>query len=248
MGAVSNIAKKIAKIVGYNVVVRKRSKELPQYEPIMTCANYAPWLVDKEFLAGLEKVKDNTLIDKYRLFEIWQMVEESAKLPEGDLIEVGVWRGGSGALIAKKAKLLELKSTVYLCDTFSGVVKAGDQDSKYIGGEHSDTSVELVKELMKKFGVNNTEILVGMFPEDSANLIEDKKFRFAHVDVDVYQSSKDIVNWIWPRLLVGGIIVFDDYGYSGCDGVTKYINEERIKKDRVILYNLNGHAIMIKTS
>jgi O-methyltransferase len=71
---------------------------------------------------------------------------------------------------------------------------------------------------------------------------------FCHIDVDVYQSAKDIVDWIWDKLVVGGIIVFDDYGFPTCTGVTKYVNEQDGKPDRLIIYNINGHAIMIKIS
>jgi O-methyltransferase len=47
-------------------------------------------------------------------------------------------------------------------------------------------------------------------------------------------------------MVIGGIIVFDDYGFSGCGGITKYVNEERNKNDRLIIHNLNGHGIIIK--
>jgi O-methyltransferase len=64
----------------------------------------------------------------------------------------------------------------------------------------------------------------------------------------VYLSARDIVEWVWPRLSIGGIIVFDDYGFIGCDGVTKFLNEEKHKKDRLFMHNLNGHGILIKLS
>jgi O-methyltransferase len=55
------------------------------------------------------------------------------------------------------------------------------------------------------------QLLVGVFPEETGCLVEDRKFRFCHLDVDVYQSAADVVEWIWPRLVTGGLIVFDDY-------------------------------------
>jgi O-methyltransferase len=54
------------------------------------------------------------------------------------------------------------------------------------------------------------------------------------------------LEWLWPKLVPGGIVVFDDYGFQFCDGVTQLVNEERIKKDRIVIHNLNGHAILIK--
>ncbi len=124
---------------------------------------------------------------------------------------MGVWKGGSGSLIGKKAELMGIKDNVYLCDTFKGVVKSGVYDSSYRGGEHSDTSQEIVEELVHKLKLDNTKLLVGIFPDETSKFITDNKFRFCHINVDVYQSAKDIVDWLWPRLVLGGIIVFDDY-------------------------------------
>jgi O-methyltransferase len=52
-----------------------------------------------------------------------------------------------------------------------------------------------------------------------------EEFRFCHIDVDVYQSAKDIVTWLWPRLAIGGIIVFDDYGFPYSQGITTLVDE-----------------------
>jgi O-methyltransferase len=175
-------------------------------------------------------------------------VGESKKI-NGALLEVGVWRGGTGGLIAKKAEIEGIKDTVYLCDTFAGVVKAGIHDSRYKGGEHADTSKELVEELIsKKLNLSNVKILQGIFPEDTGHLVCDQQFRFCHVDVDVYQSAKDIIEWIWPRMSAGGIFVCNDYGFPSSAGVTKFANEERQKADRVVIHNLNGHAVIVKIS
>lgn len=229
------------------IVLNKRITNRKGYELLLPTANYAPWLIDKEFINIYEKIKPYTLVDIYRCYELWQLVEESAK-SAGALIEIGVWKGGTGSLIAKKASLLNLKETVYLCDTFDGVVKVDPKfDSTYIGGEHNDTSKKLVLNLTENIiKLNNVNILQGIFPEDTGVLIREDMFRFCHIDVDVYQSAKDILDWIWLRLSIGGIVVFDDYGIAYTDGVTKLVNEFKIMNDRVTLYNLNGHAIMIK--
>ncbi len=73
------------------------------------------------------------------------------------------------------------------------------------------------------------------------------RFRLVHVDVDVYQSAKDVMARIWDRIVPGGIVVYDDYGFKGCEGITRYVNEQVAQPDRLVLHNLNGHAIVIKT-
>ena len=234
----------IAGAMGFNLVVTKRSK-VGDYELVSPSATYAPWLSDKLFNNSYNTIKNYTLVDKHRCYELWQLVKECTKL-KGSLIEIGTWKGGSASLIAKQAQLCGIKEKVYLCDTFTGVVKVGKEDLSYEGGEHADTSKELVEAVVHKLGVDNIEVLEGVFPDETGKLVSNKLFCFCHIDVDVYQSAKDVLNWIWDRLVIGGIVVFDDYGFERCSGVTQLVNEERSKKDRLVIHNLNGHAIFIK--
>lgn len=240
--------KRLGHKVGYDIAIKKSEKtELNEHEQITTYATYSPWNTDLEFHNLYQKVRDNTLVDVKRSYEIWKLVKETSKLATGALLEVGTWKGGTGAVIAKQAKLTNIKDPVFLCDTFSGVVKAGAEDSVYKGGEHQDTSEEEVRLLLQDdLLLSNVEILRGIFPDETGEKISDLTFRFCHIDVDVYQSTKDIVEWLWPRLVPNGVIVFDDYGYINCDGVTKYVNELMNKEDGTVFYNLNGHAIVIK--
>jgi O-methyltransferase len=95
-------------------------------------------------------------------------------------------------------------------------------------------------------GLQNVELLQGVFPEDTAQSIADRTFRLCHCDVDVYQSAKDVFDWVWPRLAQGGVVVFDDYGFPACPGVTKFVDEQRLLDDRLVVHNLNGHGIVVK--
>lgn len=219
-----------------------------RHAEIFPAATYSPWLADEPFQAIYQRVRQNTLVDQYRCYELWQLVGEAAKLAQGALVEIGVWRGGTGALIAKKSRLAGIEEPVYLCDTFRGVVKAGPRDGAYVGGEHADTTKEQVLQLCRELQVDQVRVLEGIFPDESGHLVAGNAFRFCHIDVDVYQSAKAIVDWIWPRLVPGGIIVYDDYGFHACSGITQFVNEERLKMDRMVMHNLNGHAIVIKRS
>lgn len=209
-------------------------------------ATYSPWLNDAEFQSTHAAIATHTLVDKYRCYELWQLVAETAKLTAGDILEVGVYRGGTGCLIAARSARLGLSASVFLCDTFKGVVKAGPRDPCYRGHEHSDTSKRDVLELAGKLDLQNVQLLEGIFPEDTGQAIEDRRFRLCHIDVDVYQSAKDIDEWMWDRLALGGVVVYDDYGFNGTEGITQFVNEQRRKRDRIIVQNLNGHAVIIK--
>ena len=212
-------------------------------------ANYAPWRGDVIFSETFKQVQEYTLVDVYRCFELWQLVEKvNNSNKNASYIEVGVWKGGTAAIMAQKLSLLNSHCKLYLADTFTGVAKATSKDDFYVGGEHSDTSVALVEALLKKTSsYQNLKILKGIFPDETCKYIPaEETFGLCHIDVDVYSSAKDIVEWIWPRMIIGGMIIFDDYGFHTCTGVTRYVEEIKNLQDRIIIHNLNGHAIMIK--
>lgn len=231
---------------GYDIVAFPKLEG--PYEKINVKSYYAPWKEDAEFSKAFKIIQPYSLVDKHRCYELWDLVGQSTKL-QGSLLEIGVWRGGTGGLIAKKAHLCGIADPIYLCDTFEGVVKASQKDTSYRGGEHADTSPEIVQKLLtEKLQLKNTVLLKGIFPDQTGGQIANRKFRFCHIDVDVYESTKDIVDWLWPRLVPGGIIVFDDYGIPNCSGIRDFVNERKNSKELISIHNLNGHAVWIKIS
>ena len=214
-----------------------------QHQVLFPFATYAPWLNDHVFLDAYKSISRNTLVDSFRCYELWTLAKQMDKV-EGDGLEVGVWRGGSGVLIAK-AVSHDYSKKIYLADTFSGVVKAGVCDTRYVGGEHGDTSESVVGDLLTAESITNSELLVGIFPEDTGDGVRGK-LCMVHCDVDVYQSGKDIFDWSVPRMSVGSVFVFDDYGFSGCEGVSQLCEELATRDDFIFTYNLNGHAVFVK--
>jgi O-methyltransferase len=235
-----SLAKGIAMPFARNEAVRSGAHEMAY--PIST---YAPWKADAAFDAAYRAVRKNTLVDVWRLYELWSLVGELREIP-GAIVEVGVWRGGSGAMMAKRARDLGVEDTVYLCDTWEGVVKTGAVDTYYRDGKHDDASKQIVADLVSSMGLSNVELLQGVFPDDTADQIDDGPLRLCHVDVDVYQSAKEVFDWAWERLSPGGVAVFDDYGFPACPGVTKFVDEQRGLDDRLVFHNLNGHGIVLK--
>lgn len=220
--------------------------EAHPHSVLVSRATYSPWYADQAFMEVFEIIQHSTLVDIYRCHELWTLVKQLERVP-GDAIEVGVWKGGTGGLIARQLATLSTPRRLYLCDTFAGVVKAGEKDTLYQGGEHADTSLEAVNGLMQTLGVTGqVQVLQGIFPEESCAPVENGTFAFCHIDVDTYLSAKDVFEWVSPRLSVHGIVVFDDYGTWGCEGVTELVGE--IAKDpRFFLFqNLNGHAVLMK--
>jgi O-methyltransferase len=216
-----------------------------QHQVIVPHATYSPWWTDEPFMEIYEEVRDETFVDIYRLYELWRLVDQVKDL-EGDLIEVGVWRGGSGCVIGTRARQHCLSATVYLCDTFEGVVKAGSHDNAYVGGEHNDTSSTHVRELARRLSLDNVTVVEGVFPDEVDHKIGASMIRLAHIDVDVYDSARDSFLWIWDRLVSGGVVVFDDYGFHNCEGVTRFVNEVATRPDLFFFHNVNGHGVIVK--
>jgi O-methyltransferase len=237
----------VVRIDGSHRAIHAACAEEPRepYDNLYLLDIYCPWLVEPEFLRIWQKASSHTLTDITRSYELYQCVREVAMIP-GDILEVGVWRGGTGVVLAAAAQRWKPSAKVWLCDTFSGVVKARTIDTHYRGGEHSDTSPEIVASLVASLALTNTSILEGVFPDDTAGALRHSTIAMCHVDVDVYQSAADVITWLEPRMSSGGILVFDDYGFSTCKGITQFVNELRTSGKWIYIYNLNKHALLIK--
>ena len=239
-------ARRLADRAGYRLYMApKKALATVPYEPVFPVTTYAPWLTDADFRRVFAQVEPFTLVDVYRCYELWQLLAEVQHVP-GAVLEVGTWRGGTGALLAHRARQLGRRGPVYLCDTFTGVVKAGPHDSTYTGGEHADATASQVRQVLGRVGAEHAELLTGIFPEETGHLVDNQLIAFCHIDVDVYQSAADVLAWLWPRLAVGGLVVFDDYGFRSCDGITRLVNEHRSRPDARVIHNLNGHAVLVK--
>jgi O-methyltransferase len=233
-----------AKLVAGNVTRWASDLRRPElrYQRVFPNATYSPWLSDEQFIRCYELIREYTLVDIYRCYELWTLARQLTAV-RGDFLEVGVWRGGTGCLIAEAIR--GSGKTVHLADTFSGVVKAGQFDPVYTGGEHADTSEETVRQLIRRAGLENAVTVKGVFPEETGGQVAGP-IAFVHCDVDVYRSAKDVMEWAMSRLALGGVVVFDDYGFSNCEGVTMLVNELRRDSRFLFLHNLNGHAIFVR--
>lgn len=210
--------------------------------PVHSYPYDTPWLADPAFNALYDRVRSNTLVDRTRCHALYQLLAQLESVP-GQMLEVGTWRGGTAGIIASQLP----DRTLYVADTFTGVVKSSPWEH-YQDGAHSDTSVESVQAfLTQDLELRNVVILQGVFPDESGGAVEDTDFCFVHIDVDVFESARDVFLFAWERLSANGVVVFDDYGFrSACPGVTKLVDSFRNHPDKLVLDNLNGHAYVIK--
>ncbi|WP_027015756.1 TylF/MycF/NovP-related O-methyltransferase [Comamonas composti] len=211
------------------------------HSQVIPYASYSPWLADELFLNVFSMAKENTMVDIYRCYELYCFAKQMVDVP-GAFMEVGVWRGGSAAVLASAAPHKE----VHLFDTFNGVAKADHRfDTLYVGGEHADASEHQVMQIFEKMDLK-CHIHAGIFPEETLSGLPEC-ISFAHIDVDTYSSAKDAFRAIWARVSPSGMVVFDDYGTFGCEGVSQLVQElAQAFRNAVFIHNLNGHAIFVK--
>jgi len=219
------------------------------YQSTKISATYAPWMQDTDFQSIWTKLGRHTLVDQPRLYELYTLVRQASSRGT-QALEVGVWRGGSAAVIQAALQHSAHPTALTLADTFTGVPKASEvYDSTYKGGEHANTSIDEVLELWQRFEWPSPTILSGIFPDDHPTF-DMHDLAFVHIDVDTYDSAKDVFWWCAPRLVHGAIVVFDDYGFKSCDGVTHFVNDLRTHptfgETYTFIHNLNGHGLVLK--
>ena len=72
-------------------------------------------------------------------------------------------------------------------------------------------------------------------------------FRLCHCDFDVYESAKGVLEWVfWRRLSAGAPLSSMTTGFPAGPGVTRLLDKQRMRDDRLVLHNLNGHGILVK--
>lgn len=149
-----------------------------------------------------------------------RLLAELALAPAGIVVEMGVYQGGSLAAMAAAAP----HRAVYGFDTFTGLPRdAWQPDEPHSVGDFGDTSLEAVRAALA--GLPNAHLVPGLFPESADAAGVDGPVALAHVDFDFYRSTLAAIWWLLPRLVPGGVIVFDDHGWKHCPGVAQAIAE-----------------------
>ena len=77
--------------------------------------------------------------------------------------------------------------------------------------------------------------------------LEAGRFSFVHVDVDLYQPTIDCCHFFYPRLVPGGMMVFDDYGFPACRGEKDAADEYFSDKAEKPFVLPTGQGIVIKS-
>lgn len=169
---------------------------------------------------GVQARAGETMLDQIALNNIDSCVRTvlREKVP-GDFIETGVWRGG--ACILMRAILVAMEDAtrkVYVADSFAGLPKpdagqypADEGDSLWM--DTLGVSLETVKRNFAKYDLLDDRVvfLKGWF-KDTLPTAPIDRLAIMRLDGDLYESTIQALDALYPKLSVGGFCLVDDYG------------------------------------
>ena len=238
-----NIIKKIVQSSGYDIR-KKNSFNALEFPSDFT----------ENDIEIIKKVKPYTLTSNERIYSLLQATKYILHNDiSGDIVECGVWRGGSMMAVALTL-LNENKSAkdLYLFDTYEGMSKPTDLDVSFEGKKADDqfeinkknedssdwcfASLDEVKQNVMKTGYNLEKLhFIKGKVENTLPEYAPKQISLLRLDTDWYESTKHELIHLFPRLVSGGVLILDDYGYWA--GAKKAVDEYFSQNKTQILLN-----------
>jgi len=179
------------------------------------------WLIRRSTMLGAERIASLT--------RLAQRIEDE-QIP-GDVVECGVYRGGSAAILARRATHSKLGRTVWLFDVFQGMppetAADGPNAASWVGNLKS--SPERVERLLCRTGaeMSRVRIVAGLF-QDTFPKMRIAQIALLNIDSDWYDSVKLCLETFYDAVAPGGIVSIDDYAlWPGCQKAVDEFIEKR---------------------
>jgi len=184
-------------------------------------------------------VKPNfTMVKCKNLINLYNLVQKVNSMGlDGDIVECGVWNGGSAALMAFACLKNNAANNriLWLFDSFAGLPPPGPRDgiieNKYYFQGLNEGSVQKVEKAFRKLSLpmDDVNIFPGWF-ENTLTKAEIERIAILHIDADWYNSVMSVLQAFYDKVVPGGFIVLDDYGYwDGCTRAFEdYVSQNRL--------------------
>jgi len=219
-------ARSIINKLGYDVVKKlKKPDELP--------ADFEKATVDT-----YNMVKEYTMTSAERIASLCNAVRYLVKNKiEGDIVECGVWRGGSTmAAIDTLIKVGDTAREIYLYDTFEGMSEPSELDKESFTGTSAAAILEKYPAFKCVSTLEDVQNNVGnlKYPAELIHYVKGKveetipntipaKIALLRLDTDWFESTAHELEHLYPLLVPGGVIIIDDYGHW--EGARKAVDE-----------------------
>lgn len=209
-----------------------------------------PQDIDPESARIFRSVQPYTMVGAERTFALIQAVRHvvSANVP-GDIVECGVWRGGSMMAAAYALQSLgRCDRDLYLFDTYSGMTAPTEVDTNAIGESAATlmggsvwahASLEEVQGNLARTGYDMRRLhFIRGRVEDTLPGAAPERIAILRLDTDWYESTRHELTHLYPRLSPGGVLIIDDYGHwQGCrKAVDEYFSTSGI---RILLHRVD---------
>ncbi|HMO49446.1 MAG TPA: TylF/MycF/NovP-related O-methyltransferase [Rubrivivax sp.] len=171
----------------------------------------------------------------------------SVRSVEGDTADIGVRFGTSSFFIL--CGIDDAARQHHLFDSFEGLSEPTPED-RDAGGQsvwkqgHLLAEEEVTKKNLRMYE-DRCRYYKGWVPARFAE-VQDRRFAFVHIDVDLYQPTRDTLEFFYERTSPGGVIVCDDYGSALCPGARKAMDEFLADKPEALFHIPTGQALIVK--
>ena len=207
------------------------------------CPLFSPWLGHPDFQKLYEGVAPHTVVSADRCYILASFATYASHL-RGDFAECGVYKGGTALLLSRVLK--ETNKMLYLFDSFRGLPQVNPGKDQWFSEGQYAASAKVVEELLSDYR-SMIDVRCGWIPQTFSGL-ETRSYAFAHLDVDLYQSALDCCTYFYPRLVPGGVILFDEYAFAAARGEKDAVDQFFVDKPESPITLPTGQAIVLKVA
>lgn len=208
---------------------------------------FRPWLSRDYDPFFTPDVLKNTMLSRQKLYLILKLLRQTRMLP-GDILEAGVGNGGSAKLMLNFLVQNRPPKRMWLLDTFEGYQKIDSvRDGCHLKlNECRGETQEYVQRLLAT-DLIPVNVIKGMIPP-TLEQVKTDRLSFAHIDVNLHEPTFAATDFCLARLVKGGVIVFDDYGWPATYGARQAINKACARwNEEVICVPESTQAFLIRS-
>ncbi len=201
------------------------------------------YFADVDFSAFYERFAEGNYRAYDRRWTVGQLARYAVTLP-GAFAECGVYRGATAYLMARAlARYAEPGRVAHLFDSFAGLSPPIAIDGHYWSQGNMAAGLDEVRQQLADH-IDRIVVHPGWIPTQFSNVV-DERFAFVHIDVDLYEPTRDSLAFFYPRLVQGGILLCDDYGFASCPGARKAMDEFFADRPETIIHLPTGQGMVV---